>query len=303
MAELNDDLIQVVIYSTQADQAAGSIYDGRILFGAVSSLMIEYLKGMIFTFDASGGWFKASIDDSREIEHPLDSVTEVFEYLNAVCNTRPQEHLRQSPFIASRYPIHGPLRLLPGSKRFRGRIRQQMTKQEPSSRDSLEGGSARAGHSAKSKGESPPVGRDPETDLEALVGFISPVACSVIGRFSDVFEGMHKIIGKIALKRPRVSRDEDIVRVSYLGGISEQMQILHLSSPQRFEREAATWRRLQHRHVLEFLGTMKRDGHVYLASPFVEDGTLMEYIAREPKVNKILLVSLLYCIWHGAEPI
>ncbi|KIO25941.1 hypothetical protein M407DRAFT_236179, partial [Tulasnella calospora MUT 4182] len=58
----------------------------------------------------------------------------------------------------------------------------------------------------------------------------------------------------------------------------------------RFEREATTWKRLKHRHILEFIGTFKCDGHFYLVSPFVENGTLAEYISRHPNVHSVRLL-------------
>ncbi|KAG9048401.1 hypothetical protein FS837_012974 [Tulasnella sp. UAMH 9824] len=84
----------VLISSSQAGQTAGALYDragDQGLFGASTSLLIESLK-----------------------KSPLGSPAEVVKYLNDVCSKRLEEHLRQSPSIASRYPIRGPLRLLPG---------------------------------------------------------------------------------------------------------------------------------------------------------------------------------------------
>ncbi|KIO16038.1 hypothetical protein M407DRAFT_86470 [Tulasnella calospora MUT 4182] len=80
------------------------------------------------------------------------------------------------------------------------------------------------------------------------------------------------------------------MRVRPVYRIPEQLRILRHPSSQRFEREAATWRRLRHRHILEFIGTIKRDGHVYIVSPFIDNGTLMEYVSRKPKVDKLRLL-------------
>ncbi|KIO31710.1 hypothetical protein M407DRAFT_67497, partial [Tulasnella calospora MUT 4182] len=55
-------------------------------------------------------------------------------------------------------------------------------------------------------------------------------------------------------------------------------------------REAVTWRSLRHPHILEFIGTFKRDGHLYFVSPFIENGTLVEYVVRHPGVNRIRLL-------------
>ncbi|KAG8953676.1 hypothetical protein FRC04_001880 [Tulasnella sp. 424] len=95
----------------------------------------------------------------------------------------------------------------------------------------------------------------------------------VNGHFCDVFQAIYLGVGKVALKRPRIGAaeyNEDTIR--------------------RFQREAATWQRLQHPHILEYLGTFQRDGHFYLVSQFVENGTLVEYIVLHPSVNRVKLL-------------
>ncbi|KAG8917803.1 hypothetical protein FRC01_002202 [Tulasnella sp. 417] len=126
----------------------------------------------------------------------------------------------------------------------------------------------------------PALPRDPATDsitplddIGLAITWISPTPVRVNGHFCDVLEGTHVKAGKVALKRPRIGLagyDDVIVR--------------------RFEREAETWRRLSHPHILEFLGTFKRDGHMYFVSPFINNGTLVEYIAVHPDVNRIRLL-------------
>ncbi|KIO31724.1 hypothetical protein M407DRAFT_217753, partial [Tulasnella calospora MUT 4182] len=59
---------------------------------------------------------------------------------------------------------------------------------------------------------------------------------------------------------------------------------------QRFEREAATWQKLRHPNILEFIGTLKRDGHIYFVSPFIKNGTLAEYVLVHPDANRIKLL-------------
>ncbi|KIO26949.1 hypothetical protein M407DRAFT_73857, partial [Tulasnella calospora MUT 4182] len=54
-------------------------------------------------------------------------------------------------------------------------------------------------------------------------------------------------------------------------------------------REAAIWSGLRHNHVLEFLGTLKRDGQFYIVSRFISNGSLRQYVARNP-VSKIRLL-------------
>ncbi|KAG8920395.1 hypothetical protein FRC01_000789 [Tulasnella sp. 417] len=113
----------------------------------------------------------------------------------------------------------------------------------------------------------------PPDDIGLAITWISPTPVQVNGHFCDVFEGTHVKAGKVALKRPRIGLagyDDVVVR--------------------RFEREAETWRRLHHPHILEFLGTFKRDGHMYFVSPFINNGTLVEYIYAHPDVNRIRLL-------------
>ncbi|KAG8971871.1 hypothetical protein FRC05_010538 [Tulasnella sp. 425] len=110
-------------------------------------------------------------------------------------------------------------------------------------------------------------------DLEPLIGSVSSTPVNVNGHFCDVFQGIHNTAGKVALKRPRIAGtdyDGDAIR--------------------RFEREAATWKHLRHPHILEFIGTLKRDGHLYLVSPFIANGTLVEYLFRHPDVKRVRLL-------------
>lgn len=80
----------VVFCSSQAGQSSGTLQQQAGLFGAATFLLVRCLHR----------------------DQPL-SVAEIIQYLNEVCVQRPEKHLRQSPCIASRYPITGPLRLLP----------------------------------------------------------------------------------------------------------------------------------------------------------------------------------------------
>ncbi|KAG8921294.1 hypothetical protein FRC01_000322 [Tulasnella sp. 417] len=110
-------------------------------------------------------------------------------------------------------------------------------------------------------------------DIRNSITWISPYPVKINGRFCDVFEGNHTKAGRVALKRPRIGAtgyDDVILR--------------------RFEREAAAWRMLRHPHVLRFLGTLKYGGHIYFVSPFIKNGTLVEYIGDYPDVNRIQLL-------------
>ncbi|KAG8914078.1 hypothetical protein FRC01_004235, partial [Tulasnella sp. 417] len=102
---------------------------------------------------------------------------------------------------------------------------------------------------------------------------MSSDAINLGGHFGDLFEGMHANAGKVALKRPRVKG------TGYDGIVIR-----------RFQREAMTWRGLRHPHVLEFLGTFQRGGHFYFVSPFIKNGTLIDYVKINPELNRIRLL-------------
>lgn len=106
-----------------------------------------------------------------------------------------------------------------------------------------------------------------------------------------MFKGTHKTLGEVALKRLRIGGaavDEQVIRVRLLVLV---LPLRNLTLLKRFEREASTWRRLDHPHVLKFLGTYKREAHLYLVSPFMRHGTLLEYVHDRPNVNRVRLVS------------
>ncbi|KAG9042266.1 hypothetical protein FS837_011086 [Tulasnella sp. UAMH 9824] len=115
-----------------------------------------------------------------------------------------------------------------------------------------------------SQNSSSPLG-----DIGSFIVYISEDPVRINGHFCDVFEGLHSKAGKVALKRPRI------------GGTGDEEEVI-----KRFEREAKAWRSLHHPHILEFLGTFKRRRHLYLVSPFIDNGTLVEYIAVHPEVNR-----------------
>lgn len=81
----------IVIYGSKAGQVSGSWNQDGYEYGAATFLTVAFLG-----------------------DRPSASPVELVRYLNAICSRRPQEKLRQSPYIASRYPIPGRLRLIPG---------------------------------------------------------------------------------------------------------------------------------------------------------------------------------------------
>ncbi|KIO19688.1 hypothetical protein M407DRAFT_222321 [Tulasnella calospora MUT 4182] len=125
-------------------------------------------------------------------------------------------------------------------------------------------------HQAPSGAEEQAVIPLSDDDISRFITSVSPQAICISGRFGDVFRGIHKTIGEVALKRLRI------------GGAAVDEQAIR--------READTWRRLEHPHVLRFLGTYKPEAHLYFVSPFMQNGTLLEYVNDRPGVNRVRLL-------------
>lgn len=65
-------------------------------------------------------------------------------------------------------------------------------------------------------------------------------------------------------------------------------------------REAVIWANHRHAGVLPFLGIYYNDesafdSGLYLVSPFMEHGTVVEFLSTFPGVDRRLLVSVQYC--------
>ncbi|KAG8961227.1 hypothetical protein FRC00_012912 [Tulasnella sp. 408] len=95
---------------------------------------------------------------------------------------------------------------------------------------------------------------------------------NVTGHFNDIFLGKHASFGKVVLRRPRLSESN------------------YRDAERRFQRETTTWRSLDHPCILPLLGSFKRNEHFYFVCPFAEYGTLLEYLANRPDVNRIRLL-------------
>ncbi|KAG8902454.1 hypothetical protein FRC00_007345 [Tulasnella sp. 408] len=124
-------------------------------------------------------------------------------------------------------------------------------------------------HVKTAEGDSRELGSPPVSDIGPLITWIN-MEPSGRGGFGEVLEGMHSVIGRVALKRLRNSSDRAVIR--------------------RFEREAAVWSGLRHVHVLKLLGTLHKNGELYLVSPFQINGSLMKFVANHPPINRIKLL-------------
>ncbi|KAG8895413.1 hypothetical protein FRB99_000602 [Tulasnella sp. 403] len=92
-------------------------------------------------------------------------------------------------------------------------------------------------------------------------------------RFShacDIFVGTSSSVPAVALKRVRIT-DQGYTE-------SQKTDII---------REGKVWQTLKHHHILEFLGTGEDDkGNLYLASPWMQNGSLVDYIPRHPDCDR-----------------
>ncbi|KAG8897282.1 hypothetical protein FRC00_004589, partial [Tulasnella sp. 408] len=91
------------------------------------------------------------------------------------------------------------------------------------------------------------------------------------GGAADVFKATHPQLGALALKRPRGACHP---------GSSGYKQI---------EKEAAIWKDLIHPNVLRFIALYEREGAFYIVSPFLHNGTVPEYLSKNPNANRASL--------------
>ncbi|KAG8891433.1 hypothetical protein FRB99_003599, partial [Tulasnella sp. 403] len=116
---------------------------------------------------------------------------------------------------------------------------------------------------------------DSDVFVAGLAAQISSLAAHPSeGHFCDLFTGQHLTEGRVALKRPRISPQDQESKVV-----------------RGFLREASHWRRLQHPNILRFIGACKIDGFIYLVSPYMRNGTAVDFIKEHPdKANRIALI-------------
>jgi hypothetical protein len=60
---------------------------------------------------------------------------------------------------------------------------------------------------------------------------------------------------------------------------------------QRTSRELMAWSKLDHKHVLDFLGLAQFKGRLAMISPWMEYGNVITAVNRWPKMDRYLLVS------------
>ncbi|KAG8948951.1 hypothetical protein FRC04_009152 [Tulasnella sp. 424] len=103
-------------------------------------------------------------------------------------------------------------------------------------------------------------------DFESLVLDRHPFNTS--GGFCDVYKAEHPQWGFLALKRPKGMGDP---------GSANYRHLL---------QEAALWKAARHPNVLRFFGAWEANNTVYLVSPFLDNGTVMQYLAAHPDADR-----------------
>lgn len=120
-----------------------------------------------------------------------------------------------------------------------------------------------------------------------------------MGGFADVWMGRHGN-RKVAVKALRISSADDIRKLKKASNmqsmILEHSDKLYLTSvTQQFFKEVLVWKRLSHLNVLPFLGVTTTSERLYcMASSWMDNGTIMNYILRHPQANRIALVCISY---------
>ncbi|KAG8893077.1 hypothetical protein FRB99_002210 [Tulasnella sp. 403] len=121
-----------------------------------------------------------------------------------------------------------------------------------------------------------------------LIKLDSAQPFSVTGSFCDLFRGTDTYRRKYALKRCRFTDQP------------------YADAPQqRIETEARRWQALTHDHLLRFLGMTKdKYGFLYLISPWIDNGSLQEYIMRNPGCDRpkyLYQVACALVYLHGED--
>ena len=100
--------------------------------------------------------------------------------------------------------------------------------------------------------------------------------------------------GKVAVKSLRFAPDDDrdkTIKVTFAGRqISGIARGTH-ARLQRFCKEVLLWKRLNHPNILTFYGASTNQNQFSLVCPWMESGNVLSYTRKNPKANRLRLVS------------
>lgn len=113
------------------------------------------------------------------------------------------------------------------------------------------------------------------------------------GGFGDIWKGwVHEPGQKVSVKVMRVFEDSDVEAVLKVCFSKLPFYEQGLRYIQEFGREAVIWRQLCNPNVLPFFGIYYLEKRLCLVSPWMENGNIMEFLAKDsPNTERLPLVS------------
>ncbi|KAG8892942.1 hypothetical protein FRB99_002327, partial [Tulasnella sp. 403] len=88
------------------------------------------------------------------------------------------------------------------------------------------------------------------------------------GGSAIIYRGKHRKFGEVALKYMRPNGD----------------------CSTRFDLEVKAWQCLDHPGILRFLGIHRKDDRLFMVSPWMRNGRILDYLKTRPDVNRILFL-------------
>ena len=112
------------------------------------------------------------------------------------------------------------------------------------------------------------------------------------GAYGDLFKGNHRTKGALALKRLHRQSENDSD-----SKVAKRVTRSPISGQQAYISEARVWRKLCHPNVLSCLGILHNEAQdIFLVSPWMDNGSLMDFIASHPDVDRTSLVSAFFVV-------
>ncbi|RXW24190.1 hypothetical protein EST38_g1647 [Candolleomyces aberdarensis] len=111
----------------------------------------------------------------------------------------------------------------------------------------------------------------PLTDLTGQVELESRHP-EFIGSFNDIYTGTWLDKEKVALRLPKTLSDSTIVQ-------------------KNFQREVSLWRAFDHPNVLPLYGIVYIGKHLYSVSPWMKNGTAIDFVRKYPQANVLKMLS------------
>ena len=111
-----------------------------------------------------------------------------------------------------------------------------------------------------------------------------------LGGIADAWEGTYRG-EKVSIKSLRVSTGnfQAIKKVRNLCGKYLPPPLKNIRASQSFFKEAIIWKRLRHPNIVPFVGVTTNP--LQIVAEWMPNGTLTEFIAKNPATNRIGLVS------------